>query len=105
MAGNGFVTVAKVQEIPAGQIKFVEADGTPMALGNVEGQIFAVGNICSHDAGPLSGGFLDGYAIECPRHGARFDVRTGKVLCLPAAVPIPTYEVKVDGDEIKVKAN
>ena len=100
---DGFVSVAKASEIPNGATKFVEADGTPIALCNVEGTIYAVGNVCTHDAGPLSGGFLDGYAIECPRHGARFDVRDGKVLCLPAAVPIPTYEVKVDGNDIKVK--
>lgn len=98
-----FVKVAKVAEIPAGGIKFAQVNGTPIALCNVEGQIFAVGNVCTHDAGPLSGGTLEEYAIECPRHGARFDVRSGKVLCLPAAVPIPTYEVKVEGEEIRVR--
>jgi len=105
MASDGFVTVASVKDIPVGEIRFVEMHGTPIALCNVEGQIFAVGNVCTHDEGPLSGGMLDEYAIECPRHGARFDVRSGKVLCLPAAVPIPTYEVKVEGDEVKVKVD
>jgi 3-phenylpropionate/trans-cinnamate dioxygenase ferredoxin subunit len=103
MSHNGFVTVARVSEIPVGEMTYVHVNGVPIALCNVEGHIFAVGNVCTHDAGPLSGGLLDGYAIECPRHGARFDVRDGKVLCLPAAVPIPTYEVKVEGDEIQVK--
>jgi len=105
MASHGFVTVAQRAEVPAGEIKYVEVNGIPIALCNVEGAIYAVGNICSHDAGPLSGGFLDGYAIECPRHGARFDVRDGKVVCLPAAVPIPTYPVQLDGETITVKVS
>ena len=103
MTHDGFVTVASVNDIPMGGIKFVEINGTPIALCHVEGAFVAVGNVCTHDEGPLSGGTLEEYAIECPRHGARFDVRSGKVLCLPAALPIPTYEVKVEGDVIKVK--
>ena len=103
MGGDGFVNVARLNEVPVGGIKFVEVGGRPIALCNVGGQLFAVGNVCTHDDGPLSGGMLEEYAIECPRHGARFDVRSGKVLCLPAAVPIPTYEVKVEGDEVKVR--
>ena len=100
---DGFVAVASVQEVPVGVIKYVDAGGIPIALCNVEGQVCAVGNLCTHDSGPLSGGTLDGYAIECPRHGARFDVRSGKVLCLPAPVPIPTYPVTVEGGQIFVK--
>ena len=57
------------------------------------------------DDGPLADGWLDGTAIECPRHGARFDVTTGKVLCLPAAVPINAYPVKVEGDHVKVNVS
>ena len=105
MAGDGFITVANIRDIPVGEIKFVEANGVPIALCNVEGTIYAVGNVCTHDAGPLSGGFLDGFAIECPRHGARFDVRDGRVLCLPAAMPIPTYPVEIDGEAINVKVS
>ena len=103
MSADGFVEVAKVSEIPVGETKFVEVNGTPVALCNVDGQIFAVGNVCTHDEGALSGGFLEDHAIECPRHGARFDVRSGKVLALPAPLPIPTYDVKVEGDVVKVK--
>lgn len=105
MDADGFVAVAHLKDVPVGGMKFVEAKGTPIALCNVDGRIFSVGNVCTHDEGPLSGGTLEEYAIECPRHGARFDVRSGKVLCLPAAVPIPTYEVKVEGDEVKVKVS
>ena len=103
MVDQEFVAVAKMSEIPAGTTTFVEVNGVPVALCRVDGAIYAVGNVCTHDAGPLSGGTLDGYEIECPRHGARFDVRTGKTLCLPAPTPIPHYDVKIEGDVIKVK--
>lgn len=104
MEGDGFVAVAKMSEVPAGGIKFVEVQGKPIALCHVEGTFYAVGNLCTHDHGPLSGGTLDDHRIECPRHGARFDVRTGQVVCLPAPLPIPTYPVKVEDGKIWVKA-
>ncbi len=105
MSDQEFVAVAKVSEIPAGEIKCVDVQGIPIAVCNVDGQFFAVGNVCTHDGGEVSGGWLEDHAIECPRHGAQFDVRTGKVLRLPAPLPIPTYPVRVDGDEIKVKVS
>ena len=100
-----FVTVAKLPDIPPGHIKHVDVQGKPVVLCNVDGQVFAVGNLCTHDNGPLSGGSLEGFAIECPRHGAQFDVRNGKVLRFPAARPIPAYEVHVEGDEVKVRVS
>ena len=100
-----FVTVAKVGDVPDGGMKSVEVEGTPIVLCRVEGQVYAVGNLCTHDNGPLSGGSLEGAAIECPRHGARFDVRTGQVICLPAPVPIPSYPVRVVGDEIQINVS
>lgn len=98
-----FVAVAQLKDVPPGTTKFVEVAGTPVALCNVEGRMFAVGNVCTHDGGPLSGGTLEGHVLECPRHGAKFDVRDGRVLCLPAPLPIPTYEVKIEGDAVQVK--
>ena len=100
---GAFVPVAKVQDVPPGAMKFVDVGGTPVVLCNVGGTIYAAGNLCTHDDGPLAGGTLEDHAIECPRHGARFDVRDGHVVCLPAAKPIPVYEVKVDGEQITVK--
>jgi 3-phenylpropionate/trans-cinnamate dioxygenase ferredoxin subunit len=64
--------------------------------------IYAVANVCTHDDGPLGAGTLDGHQIECPRHGARFDVRTGDVTSLPAIVPVPTFAVKVEGEDVWV---
>jgi 3-phenylpropionate/trans-cinnamate dioxygenase ferredoxin subunit len=100
---EAFIPVAKVNEVPEGGMTCVKAGGVGLVLCRVEGTVYAVGDVCTHDAGPLCGGSLDGHAIECPRHGARFDVRDGKVLAFPAAVPIPSVPVRIDGDQIAVR--
>lgn len=97
-----FVRAAKVSEIPPGRSKIIEVGDEDVALCNVGGEILAIANVCTHDGGPLGEGYLLGEEIECPRHGARFNVRTGKVKTLPAIVPVPTFEVKVEGDDILV---
>ncbi len=97
-----FVKVATVKDIPDGQVKVFSADGVPVLIAHAAGRFFATADLCTHDNGPLGDGSLDEYAIECPRHGARFDVRTGEVLCLPAVVPIPTYAIEVRGEDIFV---
>jgi 3-phenylpropionate/trans-cinnamate dioxygenase ferredoxin subunit len=97
-----FVKAAKVSDVPQGQVKVVEVGYEDVALCNVDGEIYAVANVCTHDDGPLGEGYLVGNEIECPRHGARFDVRSGEVRSLPAIVPIPTFEVKIEGDDILV---
>jgi len=98
------VPAAKVSEIPAGTTKTITVDGVPVLLCNVDGSIHAIEDVCTHDGGELDQGRLDGACIECPRHGARFDVRTGAVLALPAVIPVPTYAVRVEGDDIYVEA-
>ncbi|MBF8283114.1 MAG: ferredoxin subunit of nitrite reductase and ring-hydroxylating dioxygenase [Anaerolineales bacterium] len=97
-----FVAVATKDELPNGARKLVEIDGRAMAVFNIAGEYFAIADVCSHDDGPVAEGELDGYEIECPRHGARFDVRNGSVLSFPAIMGIPAYPVKVEGDEILV---
>jgi len=97
-----FVKAAKVSEVPQGRVKVVEVGDEDVALCNVGGEIYAIANVCTHDDGPLGEGYLAGDEIECPRHGARFNVRTGEVKSLPAIVSIPTFEVKIDGDDILV---
>jgi 3-phenylpropionate/trans-cinnamate dioxygenase ferredoxin subunit len=98
-----FVTVAKQGEVPVGEARVVAVDGKHIALCNVDGTLYAIDDVCTHDGGPLGEGFLDGDQIECPRHGARFDVKTGKALTLPAVMPVNSYPVRVEGDEIKVQ--
>ena len=99
---NALVTVAKANEIPVGQLKQVVVEGKHLLICHTADGFFAIDDACTHDDGPLADGWLEGNAIECPRHGARFDVKTGNVLCLPAAVPIKSYPVRVEGEEIKV---
>jgi len=105
MADQTFIAVAKKAEIPEGQVKSVLVKGNPVLICHTPKGFFAVEDTCTHDDGPLGEGWLEGEAIECPRHGARFDVTTGKVLCLPAAVPIKTYPVNSEGDIISVKVD
>jgi len=97
-----FVTVARVGDIPPGQIRVKDIPGARVAICNVEGTFYAVEDRCTHDDGPLGEGLLEGDEIECPRHGARFNVKTGDVTCLPAVVPIRAYDVRVVGDDVQV---
>jgi 3-phenylpropionate/trans-cinnamate dioxygenase ferredoxin component len=99
---DGFQTVARVGEIPEGGVKVVRLDDQPVAVFHLHGGYYAIDDICTHDGGELASGTIDGSVIECPRHGARFDIRTGAVLCLPATAPVPTYTVRIVGEDIQV---
>ena len=95
--------VAKKSEIAPGTTKKVFVDGTEVLLCNVDGEIYAIEDVCTHDGGALDQGVLEDACIECPRHGARFDVRTGAVLALPAVMPVESFKVRVEGDDIYVE--
>lgn len=97
-----FVKVASVRELPAGGMLIVQMDGDDVVLANVDGQIYAFGNECTHRGGPLGEGTLEGSTVECPWHQGRFDVKTGEVIGPPPDSPLPTYQVQVEGEEIKV---
>ncbi len=97
-----YVTVARVDELGNGDRILVEIGERVIAVFNVAGRYFAIADLCSHDDGPVAEGEVRDHEIECPRHGARFDLRTGKALSLPAVVDIPAYPVRVQGDEIQV---
>jgi len=97
------VTVARVEDVPEGTVKVVEAGGRRIALCNYQGTIYAIDDVCTHDGGALDQGELFDYEVECPRHGARFDVRTGEVTCLPAVEPVKSYAVQTDNGEIAVE--
>jgi 3-phenylpropionate/trans-cinnamate dioxygenase ferredoxin subunit len=79
------------------------AGSVRVALANLGGAIYAIEDVCTHDDGPLGEGALDGNAVECPRHGARFDVTTGAVLSMPAAVPVRSFETRVTEGDVYVK--
>lgn len=96
---SNYNKVARVAEIPAGAKKIVEVDGVEIVIVNVDGVFYALEDVCTHDGGPLGEGRLEGCQLICPRHGARFDVRTGAALTMPAVEAAPTYAVRVqDGD-------
>jgi 3-phenylpropionate/trans-cinnamate dioxygenase ferredoxin component len=98
-----FVRVATASEIPAGTGMFVDVDGVPVALFNVGGKYYATSDVCTHEEASLSEGELDGECVECPLHGARFNVRTGEVKSLPAVVKLKTYPARVVGDKVEVE--
>jgi 3-phenylpropionate/trans-cinnamate dioxygenase ferredoxin subunit len=97
-----FVEIAPASELPNGERLFVELEGKSIVIFNIAGQFFSIADVCSHDDGPVGEGDIEGYTITCPRHGAEFDIRSGKVLQLPAVVDIPAYAVRVVDGMIQV---
>jgi 3-phenylpropionate/trans-cinnamate dioxygenase ferredoxin component len=98
-----YVTVATTDEVKPGERIIVEVKEHYVAVFNVDGNYYAIEDVCTHDDGPVAEGELRGFVIECPRHGAQFDIRTGKVLRFPAITPLPCYDVRVQDGEIQVK--
>ncbi len=96
--------VGTTADVPPGSVRVFEVNGHSIALANLDGVFYAVDNLCTHDNGPLGEGRLWDGTIECPRHGARFDIQTGAVKALPAVRPVRTYPVQVDGNEVSVDA-
>ena len=97
-----FVTITTTDQLKPGERIIVEIGSRWIAVFNVDGQYYAVEDRCTHDDGPLADGELYGCEIECPRHGARFDVRTGKVTAPPALVDVPIYEVRIVGNDVQL---
>lgn len=95
-------TVAKDGDVAPGSVQVVDAGGRRLALCNVEGQLHAIDDVCTHDGASLDQGELLGNRIECPRHGAQFDVTTGRALTLPAIRPVCTYPVRTTGGQVEV---
>ncbi len=100
---SDFVRVASRSDLETNSAIAVEVDDEPIALYDVDGEVFATSNTCTHAEASLSQGRLRGHVIECCLHGARFDVRTGEVVRMPAVAPVKTYETQVRGDDILVR--
>ncbi len=98
-----FVRVARVSEVPDPGRQLVEVDEQLIALFHVEGKFYALDDVCTHDGGPLAEGRLDDHTIACPRHGAKFDIRDGRALTMPATQPTVAHEVKVEAGEVFVR--
>jgi 3-phenylpropionate/trans-cinnamate dioxygenase ferredoxin subunit len=97
-----YFDIVPAAELPIGERLFIEIEGRSIVIFNIADQYFAIADVCSHDDGPVGEGDLDGHAITCPRHGAQFDVRSGKVLAMPAAVDIPAYPVRLSNGVIQL---
>jgi len=100
---SDWVTVAPVDEMPPGAWRVVDVDGAAIAVFNLDGAYFAIADVCTHDAGQLTGGAVEGDEIVCPRHGARFSIRTGEALTAPAYEPTDTFPTRVVNGEVQVR--
>lgn len=98
-----WVSVARVEELKVGTHRTVEIDGAQIVTFNLEGKYYAIEDICTHDGGCLSGGEVEGDQIICPRHGARFCIRTGAALTAPAYEPTATFPVRIENGEIQIR--
>jgi nitrite reductase/ring-hydroxylating ferredoxin subunit len=98
-------SVAQLAELPPGAMRYVEVDGLPIALANVEGNVYAFGDSCRHQGGPLSSGALIGTTVTCPWHGWTYDVRTGKSIVPPIGLRVPTYPVSIVDGTIVIAVN
>lgn len=97
-----YFMIAKAADLPNGERLFFELEGKPIVLFSLNGEYLAIEDQCTHDSGPVGEGELDGEQIICPRHGARFDIRTGKVLSFPAVTDLKVYKVRVNEEYIEV---
>ena len=93
-----YYPVCSVQDLPPGERVFIEIGNEPVVIFNIGGDYYAIDDVCTHDDGPLGEGDLEDHQIVCPRHGARFDIKTGEVLSLPAVKGVTSYPLRlVDG--------
>jgi len=98
-----FMTVAKTSDLEKGELRRFDVAGTPVAVADVRGSLYAFGNTCTHQGCSLAEGQLDGTTVTCPCHGSRFDVTSGAVLRGPAQEPVATYSVRVEGKGIQIR--
>ena len=100
---SDWIKVGPCGELTPGCWHDIDVDGAQVAVVNVEGEYFAIEDVCTHDGGELSGGTLCGYEIECPRHGARFDLRSGAALCAPAYEPTAVFPIRIEDGVVWVR--
>ncbi|MCG8433215.1 MAG: non-heme iron oxygenase ferredoxin subunit [Gammaproteobacteria bacterium] len=98
-----WVNVAATDDIPPGGYKVVDVDDVLIAVFNVEGEFYAIEDVCTHDGATLTGGPIEGDQIICPRHGARFCIKTGRALTPPAYEPTAAFPVRIENGVVQVK--
>ena len=99
---DNWIDVVAVESVPEADVTAVYVDGKEIALYEMEGEIFATDNLCTHGAGRMSDGFFDGREIECPLHQGRFDVCTGQAMCAPLTDNIRVYPVRIENKRVFV---
>ena len=100
-----YITVASVADVDDGSTRFVEVDDRLVILSRMGDDFYCIDDICTHDGGTLSDGPHEGCEIACPRHGAKFDLRTGKALSMPATQDTASHQVKVENGSIMIRLN
>ncbi len=100
---ENWIDAAALDDVPEGDVVAVKVAGKEIALYEVEGEIFATDNLCTHGAARMSDGFLEGREIECPLHQGRFDVCTGKAMCAPLTEDIRTYPVRIENMRVMLR--
>jgi 3-phenylpropionate/trans-cinnamate dioxygenase ferredoxin subunit len=100
---SDWITVAPANELRPGEWRTVEAEGTLIVVFNLDGEFHAIEDVCTHDGGRLTGGHVEGGEIVCPRHGARFCIRTGEALTAPAYEPTAKFPVRIEADHVQVR--
>jgi len=99
-----FEEIASIDDFAEADRLEVFVDDIPVLLIRLQNQYFAIEDVCTHDGQPLTDGCIEGGAIVCPRHGARFDLQTGKALCMPATKPVRTFEIEVRDNRIYARS-
>ena len=97
-----FVRVGRVKDVPAGRAEVFDVEERKIAVYKLGNDFYAIDDICTHDGGPLADGEVEGDQVICPRHGARFSIKTGAALTFPAITPVESYPVRVDGDDLLI---
>ena len=100
-----FIQVAKVSDVANSGKVILEVDDRMVVLLHINDQFFCIDDVCTHDGGPLGEGELCGFELACPRHGAKFDVRNGAALTMPATEATVVHEIKIEGDNVFVRIN
>lgn len=102
---SDWVTVGRADQFSPDECRTVDIDGAHLAVFKLDGKYFAIEDVCTHDGGQLTGGLVEGDQIVCPRHGARFCIRTGAALCAPAYEPTAAFPVRIENGEVQVRDN
>ena len=100
-----WVSAGRADNLAPGKVRMVFDGRNRLAVCNVDSSYYCIDDVCTHDGGSLDQGELEGNEIECPRHGARFDVTTGRATCMPAVVPVKVYPVRVENGEIQIQVD